>query len=134
MPLHQLSYGGGRAAGGQHVVDDQNPLPGFDGIGVHLQLVGAIFERILHAHRLGRQFPRLTNRDEADAQRIGDGGGEKISARLNADHRADVLPLVTLMQRVEDVAQRRPVLHQRGNVKKIDPGLGKIGHFANEFF
>ena len=33
-----------RAAGGQHVVDDQHPLAGMDGVAVDLQLVGAVLE------------------------------------------------------------------------------------------
>src|SRR5262245_40280135 len=37
----------GGAAGGEHVVDDQDPLPGDDGVGVQLKGGGAVLERVL---------------------------------------------------------------------------------------
>src|SRR4029453_16694611 len=45
--LHQRGRGPGGAAGGEHVVDDQDALPGDDGVGVQLQGGRAVLERVL---------------------------------------------------------------------------------------
>src|SRR4029450_4069793 len=45
--FHQAGRGPGGAAGGEHVVDDQDPLAGHDGVGVQLQGWGGGPQRVL---------------------------------------------------------------------------------------
>src|SRR5262249_39673510 len=45
--LHQLAGGLEGAAGGQEVIDDQDPGPRLDAVDVHLQLGGTVFQLVL---------------------------------------------------------------------------------------
>src|SRR5688500_17222180 len=63
--LDQLGNGGGGAAGGEYVIDDQHLLAGFDGVRMDLEDIGPVFESVLHLDRLRGQLFGLADRDEA---------------------------------------------------------------------
>src|SRR5215211_5686679 len=70
--LDEAGGGPGGAAGGEHVVDDQDPLAGGDGVGVQLQGGGAVLERVLLGLDLVGQLAGLADGDEAGPEVVGD--------------------------------------------------------------
>ena len=70
--LDQAGRRRGGAAGGEHVVDDQDPLAGMDGVAVDLELVGAVLELVLLAGDRPRQLAGLADRHEPGAEAVGD--------------------------------------------------------------
>src|SRR4029453_109210 len=74
--LHQTSRGPGGAAGGEHVVDDQDPLAGDDRVGVQLQGGAAVLERVLLGLDLVGQLAGLAGGGEAGPEGGGGRGGE----------------------------------------------------------
>src|SRR4029450_783347 len=88
--FHQAGRGPGGAAGGEHVVDDQDPLAGHDGVGVQLQGGGVVLQRVLLGLDLVGQLAGLAHGDEAGAEVVGDRRGQDEPAGLDADHLVDV--------------------------------------------
>src|SRR4029450_9380929 len=88
--FHQAGRGPGGAAGGEHVVDDQDPLAGHDGVGVQLQGGGAVLQRVLLGLDLVGQLAGLADGDEAGAEVVGDRRGQDEPAGLDGDHLVDV--------------------------------------------
>ena len=70
--------GGGRrrAPGRQHVVDDQHPLAGLQGVLVDLQGVDPVLEAVGLGVHLPGQLAGLADRDETGPQAHGDRGGD----------------------------------------------------------
>src|SRR5262245_18219161 len=62
--LHELTCGSRGAASREHVVDDEDPAAARARIGVHLEPVGSVLERVLDARLHRRQLARLAYRDE----------------------------------------------------------------------
>src|SRR5690606_16414451 len=81
--LDELHARGERAAGGEHVVDEQHTGSGGQVV-VHLDGRGAVFEGVVDGCRGAGELPRLADRDESDAGGDGRGPGEQESARLDA--------------------------------------------------
>src|SRR5579864_3834576 len=129
-------FGDGRSgpAGGEHVVDDQHILPRRDGVFVDLKDVGTVFQRILDAFALGRKFLFFTNRDEAVAQSVGDGGRDDEATRFDAEDQVDRAGTVVPGEGVDDSLEPIRVFKQRGDVVEVDAGFWKIGYFADEGF
>ena len=97
----------GGSAGGEDVVDDQDVLAGFDGVGVDLELIGSVFQLILDAPHDGREFLGLANRDETRAERVSHGGGEEVAAGFDADHDIDGSVAIVLLKRVDGLRESR---------------------------
>src|SRR5215468_4584966 len=87
--LDELDRGLGGAAGGDQVVDDQDPLARIDGVLMHLDDVDAIFERVFLANGFPRQLALFAKRDEAAAEPIGDCSPYDKAARLDPCHVLD---------------------------------------------
>ena len=115
---------GRRAAGGEHVVDDEDPLAGVDGVAVDLELVGAVLEVVLLADDRPRQLARLADRHEPGPQAVGHRRGEDEAARLDADARGRP---ATSSKRSTRSSIARPkaagVAEQRRDVAEHDTGL-----------
>jgi len=60
--LDEAHRRGRRASGGQHVVDDEHPLAFRERVGVDLQAVLSVFERVLLGLNLPGQFAGLADR------------------------------------------------------------------------
>src|SRR5450631_2030671 len=70
-PLDQVDRAADRAAGGEQIVDHQDPLAGLDRVAMDLERVRSIFERVLDGDRLGRQLAQLADRNEASVEQVG---------------------------------------------------------------
>jgi len=101
---------------------------------VHLEGVGAVFEVVGGLVGVGGQLALLADRDEAGAEREGDGGAEDESARLGADDEGDVLAAVGCGERLDDVAEEPRVGEHRGDVAEDDARLREVHDRADGVF
>ena len=83
--LGQLRGGFRRAPGREHVVDDEDPLPRRERVGMDLEAVLAVLEAVGHALGLARQLPGLARRHDADVELAGERRAEEEAARLDAE-------------------------------------------------
>src|SRR5919107_3420031 len=130
--LDEPGRGPGGAAGGEHVVDDQDPLAGDDGVGVQLEGGGAVLERVLLGLDLVGQLAGLTDGDEAGPEVVGDRRGEDEPARLDADDLVDVAAAEVDDGLVDHRREADLVGQQRGDVLEDDPRFGEVGHVADQ--
>src|SRR5215211_274135 len=130
--LHQAGRGPGGAAGGEHVVDDQDPLAGHHGVGVQLQGGRAVLERVLLGLDLVGQLAGLADGDEAGPEVVGDRRGQDEPAGLDTDHLVDVAAAEVDDRLVDHRREADLVGQQRGDVLEDDPRLGEVGHVADE--
>src|SRR5579863_470445 len=94
--LEQACRRARRAAGGEYVVDNQNALTLGNCVGVNLERVSSVFERVLFGKPLVGQLSRLAHRDESGSDRIGNRRCKDISARLDSNDMVDSTPLKAL--------------------------------------
>ena len=115
-------HGGGRrgTAGGQHVVDDQDPFARVDRVTVDLELVGAVFELVLLAHDRPRELAGLAHGNEARTHAVGDGSGEDETPGFDADHPVDLNAVELLDQAVDRRGEGGAVAQQRRDVAERD--------------
>src|SRR5579863_5649884 len=102
--LDQFGDGGGRASGGEDVVDDQDLLAGNDGVPVNFQRIGAVFERVFDALDGGGQFIRLADGNEAGADGVGEDGSEDEAAGLDANDGGDPGIAIPCAEGIDDLA------------------------------
>src|SRR5215217_7541063 len=129
--LDQAGRSPGGAAGGEHVVDDQDPLAGDDGVGVQLEGGAAVLERVLLGLDLVGQLAGLADGHEAGPEVVGDRRGQDEPAGLDPDHLVDVAPAEMDDRVVDHRGEGDLVGQQRGDVLKDDPRLGEIGDVAD---
>src|SRR6185369_10052082 len=67
-PLDELARRAHRPAGGEQIVDERDPVPFSDGVLVHLQGVGPVFQRVALAHLGMRKLVRLSQRDQPESE------------------------------------------------------------------
>src|SRR5215217_3176078 len=132
QPLDQTGRGPGGAAGGEDVVDDQDPLAGDDGVGVQLKGGAAVLERVLLGLDLVGQLAGLADGEEAGPEVVGDRGGQDEPAGLDADHLVDVAAAEVDHRLVDDRGEGDLVGQQRGDVLEDDPRLGEVGDVADQ--
>ena len=130
--LDQAARGGGRAAGGEHVVDDEDALVGMDRVTVDLESVAAVLQLVLLADDRPRQLAGLAHRDEGGAEAIRHRSGEDEAARLDADDPVDVVGREALGQFVDRPAEAVGVAEQRRDVAEGDSRLGVVRDVAHE--
>jgi hypothetical protein len=99
-----------------------------------LHLVGAVFERIGHAHGLVRELALLADRDEAGRCLMRHRAADDEAARLDARHLVDLAARPGLHQLVDRAAERASVAEQRGDVAEHDPRLGIVRDGADRGF
>src|SRR5581483_8190021 len=104
--LDQLDRRLRRAAGREHVVVDQHPLPRDDRVRVYLQGVEPVLERVLRRHGPPRQLPGLSRRDEPAAEPARERAAGDVAARLRAEHEVGLLRLRPLRDPLHRLPQR----------------------------
>ena len=116
----------GGAAGGDQVVDQHHALAFADGVDMDFHLVGAVFQRIGHAHGLVRQLAFLADRHEPGRRLVRHRAAENKAARFDAGDLVDLAARPRLHQFVDRAAERASVAEQGRDVAEHDPGLGII--------
>src|SRR6185503_598991 len=112
----KVDGGGGRAAGCDQIIDQENLIARPYRVGVNLDRVDAVFERIFLADDAGGQLALLANRHEAAAELMGDGAAENEAARLYTGHVADVGVQKWPHQLVDGSAEGVIIGQERGDV------------------
>src|SRR5579884_850357 len=108
--LQQPPGRGGGPPGREEIVDDQDPLPGVDGVAVDLERVRPVLERV------GERRP------------------QHVAARFDADDEVDILVAVTVDEEVDRGLEADLVTQQRSNVPKQNAGNREIGDRPYQVF
>ncbi len=109
-------------------------MPVANRVAMNLERVLPIFEVVRNRGAFGRQFFRLAHRHKARAEVVRQSRREDKTTRFNADDSVDLRSLEFGGQRIDSLAQAFGVFQQRRNIVKVNPRLGKVGHFANQSF
>ena len=129
--LDEATRRGGRPAGGEEVVQHEHAVARFHGVGVHLDDVLAVFERILFPDTRVRQFSRLADGNEPDAEPHCEGRAEDKPARFDGCDSLDREMGDTPGELAKDLCERFRFIEQRRDVPKEDARLRKIGDVAD---
>src|SRR5712692_4728111 len=119
----------GGAAGGEHVVDDEDLIARREGILVHLQRGGAVLKLVGLGAAGGGQLPLLAHRDEAGLEPERDWRRQDEPACLDPGYLVD--PAVPGGERADHHSQRGAVGEQRGDVLEHDAGPGIVPDIAD---
>jgi hypothetical protein len=95
----------GRPSGRDEIIDQQHPLAGFDRVDVHLDTIESVLELEITPDRLGGEFARLTDWDEAEAQSIRDGCPENEASRLDPDDHVQIARPMPVRDAIDSQAQ-----------------------------
>src|SRR5579875_2776680 len=125
--LQQPPGRGGGPPGREEIVDDQDPLPGVDGVAVDL-------ERVFLGKLVAGKLAGLANRDETGAERVGERRPQHVAARFDADDEVDILVAVTVDEEVDRGLEADLVTQQRSNVPKQNAGNREIGDRPYQVF
>src|SRR5262245_30047459 len=131
----ELGGGRERAAGRQHVVDEDEPALA----ALHFEHAGGVFERVVALDHGRWELALLADRHEALAAALGERGGEDEPARLDAGDRVGRRPFARAEQAVERLdglgevraQERRYVAEQDARlreVRHVDDQSGKRMH------
>src|SRR2546428_5893947 len=105
---HQLDRGGGRAAGGEQVVDDEHAMVATDRVVVDLERVAAVLELVARGIGLERELAGLPHQHDAGAEAVRDRGADDEAARLDAEHQVGA-PTVALHEPVHGRPKGRTI-------------------------
>ncbi len=119
-----------RGARRDEVVDDEDPLTGRDGIGVHLEVLDGVLVRGDDADGFARQFPLLPDDGHAETQFAGDGRREQETPRFDARDDVGSLGHGPGGELVNGLIESGGVLDEGGEVLEHDARLGEIRHVA----
>ena len=120
------------AAGGEQVIDDDDLLPGLDGVQVDFQRVGAVLEVVGDFGGSCRQFARLTDWYETGVQAIGERRSEDETAGFDTEHQVDILVDVIGGKGIDHLREAGLVLQQSSDVVEQNAGLGEIRDSPHE--
>jgi hypothetical protein len=111
---------------------DQHARAAGQRVGMDLQRVDSVLERVLRADGLVRQLAGLARRDEAGPQLAGERRAEDEPPRLGGDHQIDRRIGDQLRQARHGAVERPGVEQQRRDVLEDDPRPGKVGDVADQ--
>src|SRR5262245_42219112 len=137
--LDQVERGDGGAARRDQIVDEQDLLARRDGVGVDLDAVRAVLERVVLAERVPGELAALAHGHEAGLELVRDRAAEDESARLDAGHLVDAGAAEGPEETVDRAAQRLRIEQQGGDVAEhharlrvvrdgADARLDRLGH------
>ena len=130
--LNQFSAGRCSAAGGQQVINDQHPGVVLKAIGDDLEAVRAVLEAVVDPNDLTGQLAGFANRAEANGIGGGQGGADDEAAGFDANNQIGLKPVADLTELAHDFLPGVRLAHQRDDVAKEDPGLGKVGNLSDQ--
>src|SRR5207244_11508578 len=116
----------GGAAGGEHVVDDEDRVAGLEGVEVNLELSRPVFELILEGFGMPRELAGLAHGHQTGAQAVGHGRGDDEPARLDGDDLVDVTAGDVVGDGVDSEPEGIDGPEQRRQVLEDDAGRRNI--------
>src|SRR5438105_8422034 len=115
-----------RAPRRQHVVVDEDACAAADHLGVQLERVLPVLERIGRAHGLRRKLPGPASGYESAADLVGDRRSEDEAARLRAEDEVRLLRLRPGSELLDRLPQRLRVGEERHDVPEDDALLREV--------
>src|SRR5579862_8366363 len=85
----EFGGGFGGASGGEQVVDNENFFAGADGVLVHFERVGAVFQCVIEFDSFGGELADFADGNESGVEAVGERGGEDEAAGLHAEDEID---------------------------------------------
>ena len=99
---------------------------------MNVQLIGAVFERVLDRLRAVRKFAWLADRNETRAECGRNGGSEDESATLGADDDVDRFIPKRIGHQLDREREPSGICEERGDVFEDNARFREIGHVADE--
>ena len=127
----EVHAGEHRAASGEEVIDDEDSIGRSEGIDVHVERVGAVFEVISKRLSFIRQLAGFSDGNERGIQGECQRCGEDESASLGSDDHSDATIAKLCGELIGHLLKGGWVRKQRRNVTKHDSRFGKVGDIAN---
>ncbi len=121
--LHQVYLGLRGSTGRQQIVVDENPLPGPDGVDVHLKHISAVFKFILAPRHPVRQFAGLARTGESCTYTVSQRRAKDEASRLRPEDEVGILLAGELSEAVHGRSVPR-VLQQGHDVMNRMPSWG----------
>src|SRR5690554_312789 len=113
-------------SGGEHIVEDQHPVPGRHVVRFDLQRGRPVFERVLLGYHRAGELARLAYGNHAGTGAIGDSGCEQEPARLDSRH--SVKPSGEgIAEVLNDRGEAGSIRQHRSEVAEQDALLGEVG-------
>src|ERR671918_1240496 len=129
--LDQVDLGPGGAPRGQEVVVDKHARSALDRVGVQLERIEAVLERVLGADRAPGKLAWLAGRHEAAAEPVGERRAQDEPARLGAEDQVWLARLGELGELLDGLAQRLRIRQQRHDVLEDDAALREVRDVPN---
>ncbi len=117
-PLRQLPCGLGRATGGQHVIDHQDPVPRSQGISMGFKRVAPVLEIVGFGDTLPGQLPRLPGRHESGSKRDSNRPPQDEPSRFDSHHVGDLAVAERTAQVRDDVLKQATVPENWSDILK----------------
>jgi len=125
--LDHLDDSLGGSAGRDKIIDNDDFLTGFDGIGVHLDGSCSVLELVVLGDDLSGEFSLLPDHDESLAHGVCDGCSEKETAGFGSNDDVEIYAFQSSDKSVDGQFQTLRVLDDRCDVSEHDPFLGEVG-------
>ena len=127
-----MRLGDGRTARCNQIVDEQNHVVRRQGIGVNLERVGAVFERITLAYRFARELPGLARRNEAGVKTTRDRRAHHESPSFGSYHLGNARIFEMVGNRIDHRGESLRIGKKRRDVFEDNPRLGIIGNIDDQ--
>src|SRR5690606_18972715 len=101
---NQLTSGGGRSARGQHIIMNQHPPPRLNRVNMHLHSAGPVFECILLAPGLVREFASFTHGNKRTIHRLGQQHTKDKPPCLDTNHSIHPFASKGLHEMTDDIS------------------------------
>src|SRR5215207_1766453 len=124
--LDEIHLRSRRSTSREQVVVDEDSLPRRDRVGVELQCVEAVFERVLDAHGHPGELAGLAGRDEATVEAVGERRSEDEPPGLGPEDQIGLAGLGELRELLHRLVQPVGVREQRHDVLEDDAALREV--------
>src|SRR6266545_7469632 len=124
--LDEIHLRSRRSASREQVVVDEDSLPRRDRVGVELQCVEAVLERVLDAHGPPGELARLAGRDEATVETVGERRPEDEPSGLGPEDQIGLARLGELRELLHRLVQPVGIGEQRHDVLEDDAALREV--------
>ncbi len=129
--VDQADRGGSGPAGGEDVVDEEDPLTGANGVNVQGQGVGTVLEAVALLEGLERELSLFADGHDARPEPEGDGGSEEETTGVDAGDHVDLAGLPGSDEEIDASGEEAWIREEGGDVLELDARLGEVGDVAD---
>src|SRR6185369_1785994 len=129
--LDHIYYRRHCAAGGKHVIGNQDVLSRLDSVGVDLQGVGTVLEVISLFEGLERELPRLSHQNHPGSEFVGKRRSDDESTCLYTHDLVDLLADVAVRHEIDHLLIELRITEKCGYILENDPFFRKVTHIPD---